>query len=119
MYQRIFMQLLCHFCRSFSLGDSARLSVLGCQGAGPRRSMLRITFLMARSLAKMIRTNPTSMKPRSSYKIKSPLELWPILTSIRGLVQNRHFSGNTTDGERALTSKVRRCAMRAMLLRRG
>ena len=32
MFQRLFMQLLCDFCRSFWVGDYARFSVLGCQG---------------------------------------------------------------------------------------
>ena len=32
MFQRLFMQLLCDFCRSFWVGDYMRFSVLGCQG---------------------------------------------------------------------------------------
>ena len=55
-----------------------------------RSQTVRITFLLARSLAKMIRTNPISMKPRSLYKLKSPLELWPILASIRDLTSQRN-----------------------------
>ena len=80
-------------------GEYARLTAKdreprpGTHHGGPRRSMLRITFLVARSLAKMIRTNPNSMKPRSLYNLKSTLELWPILASIRDLTSRRNSRG--------------------------
>jgi len=60
-----------------------------------------------------VKSSPFVQKRRCSADEQMALE--PDNPEEWGLVQNRGFSGNSTDGERALTGKVRRPARQATL----